>query len=246
MNTSPKWFGLTLLIVLPCGAGLALFQRGSNNTPAETMNQPSPSSAEAKFWTWFISNKQRLEAVRGSDAEVIDELSRRIKSVSKGLVFELSAHGKSPREFIVSGDGLKELIPVVNKLASAAPEIAGWEVIAFRPRMEDYCENNLRYDGEEFDPSTIWFHPRTEEGAFDAIFYHPDYTDEDRNKFIAGTYILLDMALGELDVMTKVRYIDHQKLPKKPEAEGLMPYSKLREVFDTFHVSSPGTKASHK
>jgi hypothetical protein len=36
--------------------------------------------------------------------------------------------------------------------------------------------------------------------------------------------------------MTKVRFIDHQKLPECPQSEGLLPFSKLRDVFDQFHA----------
>lgn len=40
------------------------------------------------------------------------------------------------------------------------------------------------------------------------------------------------LALGEYDVATEVRYIDHHALPADPPAEGLKPLRELPDVFD--------------
>lgn len=52
-----------------------------------------------------------------------------------------------------------------------------------------------------------------------------------------GTYVLLDMALGEYDVMTGIRYIDHRELPDDPEALGLYRFEDLRTVFDEYKAT---------
>lgn len=64
------------------------------------------------------------------------------------------------------------------------------------------------------------------------IVYHPDYSDEDEALFINSTYILLDMALGEYDVMTGIRYIDNQRLPEDGDYSDLYKFEDLRRVFD--------------
>ncbi len=75
---------------------------------------------------------------------------------------------------------------------------------------------------------------RVEGGNFDLVLYHRDYSDEIRNLLVNGTYILLDMALGEYDVMTGIRQIDHRQLPDQPEAAGLYRFKDLRSVFDEY------------
>ena len=138
------------------------------------------------------------------------------------------------REFVISADGIRGIFPSVVALVNAAPDLKRWHVIAFRPRMDDYTRFSLEYAGEKFDPKSIWFYSRIEGGSLDVIFYHQSYSDEIRNRIISATYILLDMAIGEFDVVTGIRYIDHQQLPRNPEAEGLRPFHDIRAVFDDF------------
>ena len=59
-----------------------------------------------------------------------------------------------------------------------------------------------------------------------------------KDLLVNSTYILLDMALGEYDVMTGIRYIDHQQLPSEPEAAGLYKFQDLRSVFDSNKVGA--------
>lgn len=193
------------------------------------------NSDEAVFWKWFVENQSRFEHFEREQDILLNELSDAIHAYRSGLVFEVGAKKKAGvREIIISADGIKELFPAVSKLVATAPKIEGWSVIAFRPRMDDYARLTVEYRGRSFDPKEIWFHPRTNDGRFEVIFYHPTYRDEDRPLIISGSYILLDMALGEYDVVTGISQLDHQLLPENPAAKGLKPFSELRSVFDAF------------
>jgi len=189
---------------------------------------------EAVFWKWFIKNQSRFEHFERDKEVLISDLSEKIHTYRKGLAFEIGAKKDGVREFVISADGIKDLFPVVSKLASAAPKLPNWKITAFRPRMDDYSRFTVDYNGRKFNPKEIWFYSRVLDGHFDVIFYHPSYRDEDRNLIIAGTYILLDMALGEYDVVTGIRQLDHKPLPADPKAEGLKPYSEFRTAFDEF------------
>lgn len=191
-------------------------------------------TAESRFWSWFSKNSDRLCHFEIDQEAIFDELSSALKEYKDGIVFEISAEKEKCREFILSADGIKDLFPYVSALAKAAPPFKNWKIIPFRPRMADYSKFSLEYAGHKFDPNSIWCHSRTEEDSFDVIFYHQGLVEEERNKFISGTYILLDMAIGEFDVVTGIRYIDHQALPENPESEGLQPFSDFRRAFDSF------------
>lgn len=129
---------------------------------------------------------------------------------------------------------MKELFPHVIRLKSAAPVLENWEIIAFRPRLDNYSKFKLNYAGIELDPLNIWTYHRVEEGFFDLVIHYPTYTLEQRDIFINAGYILLDMALGEFDVTTGIRFIDHQGLPEDPESQGLAKFSDLRDSFDSY------------
>lgn len=168
----------------------------------------------------------------------IEELSNKLSKYKEGITYEISAEKDGKKEFIISADGIEELFSKVKSLYDAAPKIQRWTIISFRPRMENFARVNLKYAGKEFDPTKLWIYHRVQDGYFDLIIYHPEYSEEEKNILVSGAYILLDTALGEYDVVTGIRYIDHQQLPKDPEKEGLIPFIQLRDVFDDYKLKN--------
>ena len=187
-------------------------------------------SREAAFWNWFIENREPFDTFEPGQDTVLDLLHDELLRYRDGLVFELSQPTEGIRELVISADGLRELFSAVEKLCGSAPAIPGWKITAFRPRMS--LDSLLKFEGREFDPAEIWFHPMSEDGAFDLILYVPSFSEDERSAIVNGCYVLLDMALGERDVVTGIRYLDHHPLPIDPEAEGLLPFRTLPEVFD--------------
>ena len=192
------------------------------------------ASQYSDFWTWFQANKADFPPTSEFDAAYGDKLSGRLTSIKSGLVYEIAILDDAENELIISGDGITELIPFVQGLVDAAPAIDGWKIIAFRPRMDDYAGFTLNFGERQFDPKKLWCWSRVEDGNFDVVIYHAEYSDEIRNLLVNGTYVLLDMALGEYDVMTGIRYIDHRELPDDPAAAGLYRFEDLRSVFDDY------------
>jgi len=205
---------------------------------------------EQQFWKWFEKNESNIFHFEDNMEAVFNDISKHLAEYKEGVVFEISQEVNGKRDFIISADGVKELFSPVESLKAVAPKFERWSIVAFRPRMNDYSKMKLEYEGKEFDPSEIWIYTRIEDGHFDLIVYHPEYSDEERNAFISGTYLLLDMALGEYDVVMGIRFIDHQKLPENPQEEGLKPFSELRNIFDEYKAKngnlSPDSKPSGK
>lgn len=181
-----------------------------------TMSLFARETKEAAFWKWFTQNQTRFDNFELNQEVLLDELHAALDSYTKGLVFELGAKKDNARDFVISADGIEDLFPAVSKLVAVSPKLPGWRIIAFRPRMDNYSHFTLEYGGRKFNPKEIWFHSQIKNGLLDVIFYHPSYRDEDRNSIISGTYILLDMALGEYDVVTGIHRLDHQQLPPDP------------------------------
>ena len=188
----------------------------------------------SSFWSWFQFNEADFPSTDKFDALFGTELSGRLADIRSGLTYEIAIREDGDSEFIISADGIKELIPFVQELVNSAPALDGWKIIAFRPRQPDYSDFTLEFAGRNVDPKTLWCRSQVEDGNFDLIVYHPNYSEDDRSPIVASTYILLDMALGELDVMTHIRYIDHQQLPDDAELKGLYRFEELRDIFDTY------------
>ncbi len=198
------------------------------------MAQPSKTS---QFWTWFQANEGDFPPTSEFDDAYGGELSCRLTDIKSRLVYEIAILDDAKNELIISGDGVKELIPFVQNVVEAAPEIDGWEIIAFRPRMDKYVSFTLNFGDRNFNPKELWCWSRVEGRNFDLIIYHAEYSDKIRNVLVNGTYVLLDMALGEYDVMTGIRYIDNRELPNDPEAEGLYKFEELRAIFDEYKAT---------
>jgi len=160
---------------------------------------------------------------------VLNSVSEALSSYNPNLAFEISQPNNGVREFVISAEGVLDEFQSVIDLYEAKPELEGWDIIAFRPRMSlDY---SVDFGGLELNPEDLWIYWREEEGNFDLIVYFPNYSEEERNTFVEAAYILLDMAIGEYYVAAGIRYIDHQQLPENPEANGLLPFKTLPEVF---------------
>ena len=189
---------------------------------------------EQKFWSWFQKNESEIYASGSEPTSTINELADQLSEYKSGVTYEISVEEDGKKGFIISADGIRDLFQDVVSLYKAAPALEKWEVIAFRPPMQNFSSIKLRYAGEEFDPNKLWIHPIIDEDFFDLIVFYPGLTDENKNIVISGVYILLDTVLGEYDVVTGIRYLDHHNLPDDPEGEGLIPFVKLRDIYDEF------------
>lgn len=190
--------------------------------------------AGSDFWSWFQETEQQFPSTEKFDTSFGNDLSSRLKAINPGLTYEISLPENGLKELVISSDGLPELIPDVENLVRTAPKLDGWKITAFRPRLENYAQFTLQFGDREFDPKKLWYYSRVEDGFFDLIIYHPIYSKDIRTELINGSYLLLDMAIGEYNVMTGIRYIDHQQLPEKPEKHGLSRFTELQRTFDNY------------
>lgn len=182
-----------------------------------------------EFWLWFEKNIDTLNNFEPEMEDVLDSISSALRTYNPNLAFEILQPTNGIREFVISAEGVIDEFESVIDLCEASPELEGWEIIAFRPRMPlDY---SVDFGGLELDPANLWIYWKEEEGNFDLIIYFPDFNEEQKNTFVEAAYILLDMAIGEYYVAAGIRYIDHQQLPDNPEENDLFPFKSLPDIF---------------
>ncbi|GAB1267134.1 hypothetical protein NBRC116493_03870 [Aurantivibrio infirmus] len=182
-----------------------------------------------EFWRWFENNIDTLNNFEPGMEDVLDSVSGALNSYNPNLAFEISQPTNGVREFVISAEGVIDEFKSVIDLYEARPELDGWEIIAFRPRMP--LEYSIDFNGLKLHPDDLWIYWREDDGNFDLIVYFPTYDEEQKNTFVEAAYILLDMAIGEYYVAAGIRYIDHQKVPENPEEHGLLPFKSLPEIF---------------
>lgn len=205
-----------------------------------------PDSPHAQFWDWFESNGARLRAsVYGEDEaarnEAYDELRDASEEAEPGLILEFgSASEDEPYLLVVSADGKPELVDAVKDFVASAPDLAGWEVVAFRPRMPDPEGNIIVQDpestaggGEDVGTDDIWF--RVEEGdhGLDLTLHVRGLTKANEKMRGLGASLLAEHAIGERDALTLLNSLEIEPLPDAPAGQGLRPFLEMVGVLDT-------------
>lgn len=162
-------------------------------------------SPEADFWAWFTKNEDRLFHFERDQERTFDALNAAMHKVHPDLTFEFGPIENGKREFVISADGLKAGFPAVESLCSAAPTLEKWVLIKFRPRR----------DPMELQIGELKIKPTDVEVAVEADGSKAGFTvfmrgfDEQRKKhFSQAAFIMLDQAIGEYDMETKVGFIE--------------------------------------
>jgi hypothetical protein len=187
-------------------------------------------SAERRFWEWFQQNDNRLFDFEGNEETLVRQIVRELHRIHPSLSCEISSVKDGKREFIISADGKRDAFPAVVKLADAAPSLARWEVIKFRPRRSEPCMVGI---GEwSISSDTVQFTLEPEGSKIGVTLYlgESEHFDEEAIGYIG--FLLLDYTLGEYDVETlvgSVQFEPHDSHSK--EKKRLLP--ELPAVFDS-------------
>ena len=192
-------------------------------------------NAEARFWRWFQVNSGRLFRFEEAQDVVFRDLSRALSRVHKSLCFEFGPDRNGVREFIISADGNKKAFLAVQALARAAPQLKEWLIIPFRPPKSLDQYPVLRYGEHRLTIDDVWFTHETVGEKVELVLYIRGLTKALQEDLGYASFLLLDMALGEFVVETRVGAITRLPLPDDPAAAGLLPFRKVVEVVALPH-----------
>ena len=198
---------------------------------------PDDSRCKA-FWSWFVNNASRFRIYQENQEQeqIFDEINQQLSTVHPDLTFEIGPIGpEEPEEndkldFIVSADGIREAFPAVERLCKLAPELHGWRVVCFRPRGN--IDLPIQMGDAILKPDDVWFKEDFQNDCVDLTLYIKGLSSYEQSVLVQLSYLLLDNALGEYDVETKIGAIERLPLPKNPESEGLKPFRELPAVVD--------------
>ena len=185
---------------------------------------------EHEFWRWFQTNETKLFDFETDRERVFDELQRELHKVNAGLTFEFGPKVNGIRDFVISADGIKDVFPSVIALGDAAPSLQRWKIIKFRPRRDPVP---VTLNGLKLSPDQIDFTIEPDAGKVGITLFVDGYTKEQHDRYAAVAFLMLDSALGEYDVETKIGGIDFMPRTAKTTVPK-QPFSALVKSFDTF------------
>lgn len=194
-------------------------------------------SKEKRFWDWFCSNSQVYSEINNLKDEskideLLDDLLSHLHHYSEGLYFQIGGNEKV-NELIISAEGNRKYFAAVEQLASSAPKINNWQIIAFKPAQGiDFI---TKYKNVVLNPKEIWFLPLYNEKDTSQLglrLHIPNIDQGDNKEYINGMYEVLDTILGEKACSLDIDYIEVDKLPEYPEKEDLIELIELPEYID--------------
>jgi hypothetical protein len=180
------FFSLSLLAVL--GLSLSL------------LSKQSPSD-EGAFWAWFASHQDELLKVQTGREEICSQLEAQLKHVNSSLVYEFGTEKNGRREFTISADGNSDAFPAVEALYAAAPSLPHWKIFKFRQRREPVA---ISISGISVEPDSVAVAVKKAGDRADVIIYIPDAPEDDRGVYGEIAFLMLDQAIGEYDVETRI------------------------------------------
>jgi hypothetical protein len=189
------------------------------------------SQAISKFWNWFSENQENLSQINAPDLdeeeqeEMLDALLDALHSYCDELYFDIGGMHGEDVELIITAEGNTDNFDKVEALIAEAPQVSGWQFIAFMPPRDlDYTSV---FEDVELSPPDIWFLPLDSKNAPKSIGLRiclPNYELVKDSKWLKNAvYKVLDIALGEKVFALDVNYIEIKGMPPgKPEDEGLI------------------------
>jgi hypothetical protein len=187
------------------------------------------------FWAWFVERKALFDKFEENRELLTPEIVEQLKVFPQNLVVEIEPPQNGSRRMAISADGIETTFPLVRSIVAAAPHLKGWQIVAFR-QPGPLAGIKLNYPGITLETSKMWIFPMESSGGFDCIIYFSNYSEEKRNLFINATYVLLDDAIGEYNVVKGIRTLDFKKLPPEGERDGIVPFVDLPKVFADYEA----------
>jgi hypothetical protein len=178
------------------------------------------------FWNWFVENEAVYSNMDYNVARIQD-FGVKLRTIDKGICFEFGhATGKEGNyELFISAGGRKKNIPIVEAIVLGAPEIEGWDIVAYKqPKSPEYyvVEDGLRLSSED-----VKFKRFKNGDKYDITLFINGY-DKSNPTYWNVIFHLLDAQIGEYDVMTKIGVITLKKADSYTNA---YPLVKLRECI---------------
>jgi hypothetical protein len=192
-----------------------------------------PQTPEERFWGWFKAHDAELFTARTANEAIASELHRELQRIHPDLTFEFGPVEEKAREFVISADGLLGAFPAVIALGRAAPALAHWRVIMFRPPRLDVTQ--VRIGAVELDAKAVEFLAEPDGQLVGLSVSIPGYRETPENEYELAAYLLLDGMLGEYTVEKGVSFIEFMSPAQRRRGQ----WRPLTRVQEAVPVLSP-------
>lgn len=176
--------------------------------------EEAPIKTNAEFWAWFKKHHKAFykTVAKGENVEeaFFTQLGPKLDSLRPGYWFLCGMYDEHTAELIITADSFVKNIVFAEELVATAPALKGWRFTALKP-PHDVENCRVSMDGYKFNRETLRFYPIEDPLCPDEInivIVHDDYTADNADDIIRGSYIFLEHYLGELNSITSIDSLD--------------------------------------
>jgi hypothetical protein len=189
------------------------------------------ATPEQDFWKWFQVNDAKLFDFEKDQERIFDQIGAALQKINPDLTFEFGPKKDGRREFVISAGGITKSFPAVESLYVAAPHLSRWTIMKFRQRRHPV--NDIKYGNKEIKAKDVFYKIFMDSNPkkVGILVFMPGYKAEEEKTFSQVSYLMLDEALGEYDVETKVGAIIVEGQDSK-HFPGSRPINDLGADFD--------------
>ena len=154
-----------------------------------------------EFWDWFKNNNSQFFFLNQINDEnekqrILDELDSKLNEYSEGLYFEIGGHPDDTQDLIITADGNINYFKDVKYLVENAPKISNWNIIAFKPPINEKFEIN--YEDIFIDSNNIWFKlDKNEDDSLNITLFFKNLEKSYESQYGSVSHIILQTILGE-------------------------------------------------
>jgi hypothetical protein len=162
-----------------------------------------------QFWRWFAKNENALYEFEGDIESGFNAIALELVKVDENVTFEISSPDVSGRrQFVFTAGGIRSSFPAVELLVDTSPQLARWKFVKYRQRAIDLL--NVEFDGMKVDPLDVHcvIVKDRSPSKVGILMFFDGYTERKRDVFANIGYLILDQALGEFIVETRVGVIE--------------------------------------
>ncbi len=188
------------------------------------------NSQEGLFWKWFYDNDKLIYNFEDDTERIFDLISNEINKINPHLTFEIGPiEEDGKRDFVISADGIIDAFPAVKTLFGLAPYLKNWNFIKFRPRRNIH---SISYGGKSVSEPDIFYKLYSVKDKVGIQLFINGYNKDEHEIYSSIGYLLLDDALGEYDVETKVSFVEFHDI-NSTDFNGARSISELSIHFDS-------------
>lgn len=180
------------------------------------------------FWSWFREHGDAIVARIYGDSEAErHQAMGELNEHAGDLTVEVTDGER--KALVISADGDHQKVDTVKDMVASAPDLSGWDVLAFRPRMTGI---SIGIGGESLSEDDIRFRTQRGPHGVKLTLWVKGLNAANEQPRGFGAMLLAQHAIGELDAMLMLEDMDVKKPPWLAFLQPSQPLAQLPAVMD--------------